>query len=197
MGLQLVSAPTVPPVSRETVKQFLHVEHTDKDDLIDTLISAETAFAESFTGLALVAQTWDYFQDAFPDEDATAQYIRLPLGHVISVTGVFYLDGDAVEQEWDVANYDVDLASVPARIHLADAASWPTAYDGVNAARVRFVAGLQDTGVSPTSQDVMKDIQLAIMLRVQAAFDGGEQAKALRDASELYLRRRRITVSLG
>lgn len=197
MGLQLVTAPAVAPVSRETVKQFLHVEHTDKDDLIDVLIGAETAFAESFTGLALVSQTWDYYQDAFPAEDDDLQYIRLPLGNVISVTGVFYLDGDAVEQEWDVANYDVDLASVPARIHLADAASWPTTYDGVNAARVRFVAGQQDTGVSPASQDVLKDIQLAIMLRVQAGFDGGEQAKTLRDASEVYLKRRRITVSLG
>jgi uncharacterized phiE125 gp8 family phage protein len=197
MGLQLVGAPTAPPVSRDLVKQFLHVEHTEKDDLIDALIGAETAFAESFTGLALVAQTWDYFQDAFPAEADELEYIRLPLGNVISVTGVFYLDGDAVEQEWDAENYDVDLASVPARIHLADAASWPTTYDGMNAARVRFVAGQQDTGSSPTSQDVLKDIQLAIMLRVQADFDGGEQAKALRDASEVYLKRRRITVSLG
>jgi uncharacterized phiE125 gp8 family phage protein len=197
MGLQLVSAPTVPPVSRDLVKQFLHVEHTEKDDLIDALIGAETAFAESFTGLALVAQTWDYFQDAFPAEADELEYIRLPLGNVISVTGVFYLDGDAIEQEWDAENYDVDLASVPARIHLADAASWPTTYDGMNAARVRFVAGQQDTGSSPSSPDVLKDIQLAIMLRVQADFDGGEQAKALRDASEVYLKRRRITVSLG
>jgi uncharacterized phiE125 gp8 family phage protein len=197
MGLQLVTAPAVQPVSSDVVKQFLHVEHTDKDDLIDKLIAAETAFAESFTGLALVAQTWDYFQDAFPAEDATAQYISLPLGNVISVTGVFYLDGDAAEQEWDAANYDVDLASVPARVHLADAASWPTTYDGVNAARVRFVAGQLDAGASPATPDVLADVQLAIMMRVQADFDGGEQAKALRDASEVYLKRRRITVSLG
>jgi uncharacterized phiE125 gp8 family phage protein len=197
MALQLVTAPALAPVSREVVKSHLHVEHTDKDDLIDTYIAAETAYAEAFTGLALVSQTWDYFQDTFPADDAAYQYLRLPLGNVISVTGVFYLDGDGVEQEWDAANYDVDLASAPARIHLADAAAWPTVYDGVNALRVRFVAGQQDTGVSPATPDVLKDIQLAIMLRVQADFDGGDQAQALRDASEVYLKRRRITVSLG
>lgn len=197
MALELVTGADVAPVSRETVKEHLHVEHTEHDDLIDTYIAAETAFAESFTGRALVAQTWDYYQDAFPGESDNLQYVRLPLGKVLSVSAVYYLDADGAEQTWDAANYDVDLASVPARISLAANASWPTTYDGFNAVRVRFTAGTQDTGVSPTPEDVLKDIQLAIMLRVQADYDGGEQAAALRDVSEIYLKRRRIVVSLG
>jgi uncharacterized phiE125 gp8 family phage protein len=196
MGLQLVTAPTIPPVTRDMVKKHLRVEHTDKDDLIDLYIAAETSWAEDFTGRAFVVQTWDYFQDAFPGE-CDPQVIELPLGAVTSVTDVFYLDADGAEQTLDVGLYDVDLASVPARIHLAANASWPTIYDGMNGVRVRFTAGSEDTGVSPATPDVLKDIQLAIMLRVQADYDGGEDAQALRDASEIYLRRRRVHLALA
>lgn len=196
MSLQLVDAPDIAPVDRTMVKAHLRVEHSDDDALIDTYIAAETAYAEDFTGRALVAQTWDYFQDGFPTE-GTPQIIELPLGNVTAVTAVYYRDGDYTEQTLDAALYNLDLASSRARIRLAESASWPTIYDGVNAVRVRFTAGSADTGVSPATPDVLKDIQLAIMLRVQADYDGGEDAKPLRDAAEVYLRRRRLHLALA
>jgi uncharacterized phiE125 gp8 family phage protein len=196
VGLQLVTGPAVPPVTRTTAKAHLHVEHTDDDDLIDTYIAAETAFAESFTGRALVSQEWDYYQDAFPAE-CDPQEIRLPLGKVLSVSAVYYLDAGGTEQTLDAANYDVDLASVPARVTISATGTWPTTYDGVNAVRARFTAGQEDTGVSPAEPDVLKDIQLAILLRVQADYDGGEAAKGLREASEIYLKRRRVHLALA
>jgi uncharacterized phiE125 gp8 family phage protein len=196
VALELVTGPAVAPVTREMVKKHLRVEHDEKDDLIDTYIAAETAFAEAFTGLALVSQTWDYYQDAFPAE-SEPQFIRLPLGKVISVDAVYYLDASEVEQTLSASIYDVDTESVPARIHLSATGAWPTTYDGIRGVRIRFTAGQQDTGVSPATPDVLKDLQLAIMLRVQADFEGGEQAKGLREAADVYLRRRRIVVSLG
>jgi uncharacterized phiE125 gp8 family phage protein len=196
VALDLVTGPAIAPVTREMVKKHLRVEHDEKDDLIDTYIAAETAYVEAFTGLALVSQTWDYYQDAFPAE-SEPQFIRLPLGRVISVDAVYYLDANEAEQTLAASNYDVDTNSVPARIHLSATGAWPTTYDGVRAVRIRFTAGQQDTGVSPATPDVLKDLQLAIMLRVQADFDGGEHAQGLRDAAEVYLRRRRIVVSLG
>lgn len=196
MALQLVTAPATQAVSRADVKAHLRVEHTDHDGLIDSYIAAETAYAEDFTGRALVPQTWDYWQDAFPAE-CDPQVITLPLGKVTAVADVFYLDADGVEQTWDAANYDADLASVPARIRLADNASWPTTYDGMNAVRVRFTAGSADTGASPPAPDVMADIQLAIKLRVQADYIGGDDGPRLREIADGYLRRRRVHLALG
>lgn len=196
MALELVTGPAIAPVSRTDVKAHLRVEHTGDDSLIDLYIGAETAYAEDFTGRVLVSQTWDYYQDAFPLE-CEPQFIRLPLGKVTAVSAVYYLDANGAEQTLDAANYDVDLASVPARIHISATGTWPTTYDGVNGVRVRFTAGSEDTGVSPATPDVLKDIQLAIMLRVQADYDGGEDAEALRSASEVYLKRRRVYLSLA
>lgn len=196
MGLQLVTAPSEPPVTRDMVKAHLRVEHDDDDDLIDLYIAAETSYAEDFTGRAFVTQTWDYFQDAFPGE-CEPQIIELPLGKVTSVSAVYYLDADGAEQTLDAGIYDTDLASERARISLTDGASWPSTYDGLNGVRVRFTAGTEDTGVSPATPDVMKDIQLAIMLRVQADYDGGEDADRLRNAAEIFLRRRRLHLALA
>lgn len=196
MGLELVTGPAEPPVSRAMVKAHLRVEHTDDDALIDIYIAAETSYAEDFTGRAFVSQTWVYSQDAFPGE-CEPQVIELPLGKIISVDAVKYLDADGAEQTLDAALYDVDIASAPARIALAANASWPTTYDGLSGVRVTVTAGTEDTGVSPSTPDVLKDIQLAIMLRVQADYDGGEDAQALRDASLVYLKRRRVHLGLG
>jgi hypothetical protein len=113
------------------------------------------------------------------------------------VDAVYYLDAAEAEQTLDAGLYNVDTASIPARIHLAADGAWPSTYDGINSVRVRFTAGSVDTGVSPPSSDVLKDIQLAIMLRVQADYDGGEDAEKLRYASEIYLKRRRVHLALA
>lgn len=196
MALQLVTAPATPPVSRDMVKAHLKVEHTDDDALIDAYIAAETAYAEDFMGRALVAQTWDFYLDAFPVSTAP-QIVELPLAEVISVEDVFYLDADGSEQTMGVGIYDVDLASQPARLSLTANASWPTIYAGNNAVRVRLTAGSQDNGSSPGAPNVLKDVQLALMLRVQADYDGGDQAQALRDAADIYLRRHRVHLALA
>ena len=196
MGLVLVTEPTDYPVGLATVKKHLRVEHDDDDTIIEAYIAAETAFAEKFTGRAFAPQTWDYYQDAFPDS-CDPQEIRLPIARVTDVAGVFYQDTNGDEQTLATSNYDVDLASIPARVSLSATGSWPAVYDGDNAVRIRFTAGSEDTGVSPATPDVLRDLQLAIMLRVQADYDGGEQAAGLRAASEIFLKNRRVVVSLG
>lgn len=196
MGLQRVTAPTSFPVTLAEVKAHLHVEHTLDDSSLNLYIAGETSYAEDFTGRAFVPQTWDYFTDAFPALGAP-QVITLPMPTIIDLTGVFYLDADGSEQEMDAALYVADLASQPARIGLADNASWPTIYTGLNAVRIRFDAGYQDGSVSPPAVDVLADIKVALLLRVEATYRGGENARVLRDAAEIYLRRRRVHLALA
>lgn len=196
MGLSLVEGPAEYPVSLAEAKAAMRVEHDEHDVTIALYISGETAFAESFMGRALVPQVWDYTADAFPAQ-GEPQVLTLPLPKVISVDGLFYLDGDGAEQEFDAASYIADVASEPARIGLAVGASWPTAYDGLAAVRVRFTTGYQDASTSPAVAAVRADIKIAILLRVQATYQGGDQADKLRDAAETYLRRHRVHLALA
>jgi uncharacterized phiE125 gp8 family phage protein len=196
MGASLVTAPTESPVTLAQVKEHLRVEHTEHDDRIQLYLDAETAFAEDFMGRALAPQVWDYVIDAFPLTTDAIQFVTLPLPTVMSVDGVFYNDADLTEVEFDAASYIADIASQPARIGLASGASWPTTYEGLNAVRIRFTTGYSDGG-SPPAAEVRADIKIALMLRVQADYEGGEQAKALRDAAEVYLRRHRVHLALA
>lgn len=196
MGLQRVTAPTEYPVTLDEVKAHLKIEHTDYDERIELYLAGETSFAEDFTGRAFVPQTWDYTFDAFPTQ-REPQTIELPLPKVIEITGVFYKDADGAEQELDAGLYNADLTSEPARIALASDGSWPTTQTAPGAIRVRFTAGWQDGSVSPPTVDVVADIKIAILLRVQATYDGGDDAQKLRDAAEVYLRRRRIHLALA
>jgi uncharacterized phiE125 gp8 family phage protein len=195
MGLTLITEATADVVALADMKAHLRVEHTDHDDLIQTYIDAEVAFSEDFTGRALAPQTWDYTFDAYPVE-GEPQRIDLPLARVISVDAVYYKDADGVEQTLSEDDYVVDLTSQPARIALVPNGSWPITYEAIDSGRVRFQAGYSD-GNSPIGADVAEDIKLAIKLRVQADYDGGDQADKLREASLIYLRRRSVNLSLA
>lgn len=196
MALKLVEAPESYPITVAEAKAHLRVEHDDDDTLIEAYIAGETAYAEELTGRALVPQTWDYFAEGFPGEDANPQWLEIPIAKVISVESVNYQDADGDEQTIDVADYVADIDSTRARIALTPNGSWPTTYEGLNAVRVRVVAGYGD-GNSPIGPDVLDDIKTALKLRVEAVYDGGERAGQLRDVADTYLKRRRVHLGLG
>lgn len=193
MSLRLVTAPSSYPVSLAETKTHLRVDHDDMDDHIELIIQAETAYSEDFTGRKLVPQTWDVLIDAFP-EDAP---LRLPIPKVNSVEAVYYLDGDGAEQTLDSSVYVADVDSEPARFYRAEGASWPTTQDGLNSVRIRMTVGNELAGSSPPEPEVLADMKIAILLRVQATYDGGDSAQALRDIADIYLRRRRVHLALA
>lgn len=194
MSLTLVSAPEDYPVSVDELRDHLRLDGSDLDEHAQLLIAAETRYAERFTGRRFVPQTWDYALDAFPAE-GELQTIKLPLSSVISVGGVYYADSNGADQTMDAGLYVTDLAS--GRIGLLQSGTWPQTTDQIGAVRIRFTAGDVDTSQSPATVAVREDVKLAIMLRVQASFDGGDQAKALREAADGYLKPHRVELSLG
>lgn len=167
MALRLISAPANDPVTLTEAKAHLDVEHSDHDTLIAAIVDAAVSIVggpKGFTGRAIISQTWDYYLDAFPDNDA--EPIELPLPPCISVTGVYYTDANGVEQTWDTADYHVDLYSEPARVMPADGGSWPTPDDErPNAVRIRFTAGYV-TNDSPDADNPPPAIKAAILLIV-------------------------------
>jgi uncharacterized phiE125 gp8 family phage protein len=155
MGLKLVTAPAEQPITLAQAKmQCRATEFTDDDTLIELFIDAAVDFVDGpsgFLGRALIDQTWDYYLDAFPTDSGP---IEIPLPPLIEVIGLFYQDGDGVEQEWTSTNYRVDASGEPGKISLGSGVSWPTPITEGDAVRIRFRAGYLNQIDSPAVESV-------------------------------------------
>lgn len=150
MKLKLITAPAVEPVDLDQVKEHLRVDGSDEDATIMRKIMTARKDIETLSLHALITQTWELYEDAWP-----ASEIELPFPPLQSVTGVYYTDQDGTETEFDSSNYHVDTISKPGRVVLKSTASWPkTVLADINGIRVRFVAGFGDDQFSVDNRAV-------------------------------------------
>lgn len=180
MGLKLITPPSELPVTLEEVKAQLSIEDTDWDELLVQLITAATESLDGpygdLCGRALMPQTWDYYQDAFPSGGGYYPYpfnninsanLRLPLPPLIEVESVNYVDPDTqLEVVLATSEYEVDTIGTPYGWVIPATGGWPTPMSTANAVRVRFTAGYPVTGSSPSEVTVPAGVRQAIILLV-------------------------------
>lgn len=183
-NLKLIAGPQIYPVTIEQVKKHLRIDFTDDDADLELKLAAAVDWVESFTGRALVDQTWDVYYDQFPDDDAE---LRIPKPPLIAVEGVFYNDPEGVEQQVDSIDYYVDTVSEFGWVVPVSTASWPTTLEAVNAVRVRFRAGYSDLSDSPASGEVPAMIRNVILAYVGTFFAHRETIVAGPAVQELQL----------
>lgn len=158
MPLELVTAPTEEPVTVAEAREYLRIDDRDTDEaLLARLIVAARLQAESFTGRALVTQTWDLKLGGWW---RGAQLV--PKAPLVSVGSVKYVDADGVEQTWAASNYVVDAPSGPeaaqGRIGYADGVTAPVLYDTLTPVTVRFTAGYGD------GDDVPENLKFGLLM---------------------------------
>ena len=151
------------PVELNELRAQLRLD--DDQTLEDAVLFANLRTAaqacETFTGRALITQTWTLFRDTWPCEpgagalregfdegvlqDRPARALPLPRPPLRSVVHVKTFAEDDSETLWPAANYFVDTASVPGRLAARSGQAFPTLGRAVNGIEVRFVAGHGDT----------------------------------------------------
>lgn len=139
MALKLKTAPALTPVSLAEAKAHCRVDHADDDAQITALITAATGYLDGYHGIlgrALIEQEWELYYDAFPTEDD----LLIPLGNLISITGVEYVDPTTLlYTTWAAANYEVDTYNPDGWVLNVE--TWPTIAETSNAVRITFKAG--------------------------------------------------------
>ena len=180
MALKLITAATGLAISAAEAKVHLKVDTADEDALIEVYIKAATESAEQITGRAIMPQTWELTEEAFP---AVIQLTRIP---VASVASLKYFDTDGVQQTlnntlYQLDNFD-DFSS--AKVVPAYGSAWPSTRLVPNAVSLRYVAGYA------TAADVPSSIKDWIYLQVGAMYanrelEGGVQTYALGYADRL------------
>lgn len=171
MGLALVTAPLVEPVTLSEARAQLSIVTADVDAQLPAWILAARLVVERESGLKLITQTWDIAQDAFPECRDALVLLIAPLLSVVSVT--WYDDSD-VATVVDPAIYSVDKMSSRPRIALRYGQVWPTS-------RLRAVNGVVVRGTfgfGPQASDVSKlaePLRMAMLLLI-AHFEAHPEA---------------------
>jgi len=181
-GLNLVTGPTVEPITIAFAKLHLRVDFDDDDTLISALIQAAREYIENYTNSALFAQTWLLTLDQFPYPQSFStispaardnwlgvggyldgMQMLLPVPKCQSVTSITYIDGSNTQRTLDPTTYNLDINSIPARILPVDGGTWP--YPAVyvsGTVQVTFVAGSYTPATCPAS------LQQAMLLLIGA-----------------------------
>lgn len=147
--LSVVTASTTEPVSRTEAKLHLRADGSDEDNLIDRLIIAAREYCEPIARRAFMPQTLLMAFDGWP-VSAERNYLELLRPPVQSVSHIKYYDSSGVLQTMSASDYVADLVASPARIYLADGASWPSeALRAGLAIEVTYVAGYADADAVP------------------------------------------------
>ena len=168
MGLSLIVAPAVEPVTLAETKAHLRVDAATDDGLIAGYIQAAVRAAENYIRGKLIRQTWDYTVDyCWPIvsvKGMTRYRIELPLHPVMSVSSVSYVDDNGATQTLSSLLYTVRTDGPVAYVEKAYDSTWPTIRRVPAAITVRFTVGYD-------AEDVPDEIRTAILLHVEALYD--------------------------
>ena len=178
MGLNLITAPTVKPVTVADVAAQVRADLTAESTLVDLYIAAVTAKAENFIKRALVNQTWELTLDHFPivscdlmgvrDPAYIPNKISLPLAPVQSITSIKYIDVDGVQQTLTGTEYTL-TADDPNCVVPAYGKTWPSARLQPGSVTIRYVAGY-----GATSASVPESIRAWILMNVASLYENRE-----------------------
>lgn len=144
-------SPLLEPLTLTDAKAYLKVDHSDEDALISQMIREARSWTETFTGRALIDQTWKLALDGFPAVTAQNPYatILLPLGQTIAITSFTYRDTAGtlrvlygMDASPNGADYQWELGSNGGGVlRPAWGATWPATRDLLDPVRITFRAG--------------------------------------------------------
>lgn len=186
----VVEQPTDEPISLEDAREHLRVTpyiptsdglaHPD-DLLIKAKLTAAREFCENFTGVSLVAKTYEIAGDHFPDNRKELELLHPPL---ISVEEVRY--GDASADVIDPALVKANVWRTPQTIFLDG--DWPSIEAAPARVRVRYRAGYRSAAAdsSETAQPLPFAFRAAILLTLGHLYENRE-ATTIQALKELPL----------
>lgn len=108
---KVTAQPDQEPVTLDKTKLFARITTTSEDSLIEDFIIAARMAAEEYMGRSLLSQTITTVLDFWP-----GRTIALPRPPLISVDGIFIVDEDDVETEYDSDYYYLNTISEPGQV---------------------------------------------------------------------------------
>lgn len=177
MALRVITPPVGEQITLAMARLHLRLDddgdspaaHPDDPWLTGVGIPAAREYCEGWLGRSLAPQTFEFTLDQFP-----VATMELPMAPVTAVASVKYVDGDGAVQTMSVSDYDLDIYAAPPRLRPVVNATWPTPKFTTNAVRVRFTAGYDLPGDSPSLNPLPFAIKAAMLLMLGHLYERRE-----------------------
>lgn len=165
MGLSIIEAASVRPVSLAEAKAHCRVDGSDEDALIERLVGMATERAQAVTGRALITQQLRLTLESFPVDG-----IDLPCPPLVKVDALSYLNEAGVRVAFNAesGDYDAITDEIIGRVLPGWGRSWPCTRRTPGSIRVDFTAGYGAAG------DVPESIRSWILLTVGTLYSQRE-----------------------
>lgn len=147
----LVQGPQMRAVEIEDFNEYARISYTDENLLIDTILNASISVVECITNRKLIDQNWQLNLDHFEQE------IVLPFSPVSAVNEITYYDTANTLMTLPAEEYDVNLASLKAKVRQAYQYTWPCTYPRYNAVTIDYNVGYAD------ANSVDGDLKVAVL----------------------------------
>lgn len=194
MNVNEVSIDGVEPITLKEARRQCYIPvdevDTDVDMLLSSFIRGARRHGEGVTWRSLVDKTLELRMDEFPRayEDTHVKrthglhrnIIELPYGPIISVESVKYML-NGTEHTVSSSDYTVDTNSTPGRIEPIN--FWPNTDDVIDAVRIRYKTGYQDSG---GVSNVPDDIKIALLMMVKFLYDNRDSHVLVERSGEYH-----------
>ena len=175
-SLKVDTAATTPIFTTAEAKDFLKVDTTADDTIIDNLVAAATESCQIYTNQYFINTVVTQYSDNWKE------FYSLYKSPVSSITHIKYYDTDDSLQTLAASNYILDDTYEPARIGIAVDGELPNVADRINAVQVKYTVGY-----GTASTDVPEGIRTAIILTVGNWYENRQSVITGRTATELPL----------
>ena len=175
-SLKVDTAATTPIFTTAEAKDFLKVDTTADDTIIDNLVAAATESCQIYTNQYFINTIVTQYSDNWKE------FYSLYKSPVSSITHIKYYDTNDSLQTLAASNYILDDTYEPARIGIAVDGELPNVADRINAVQVKYTVGY-----GTASTDVPEGIRTAIILTVVNWYENRQSVITGRTATELPL----------
>lgn len=175
-SLKVNTLATNPLFTTADAKDFLKVDTTADDTLIDNLIKAATQSCEIYTNRYFLDTLVTQYADKWVDIE------NLYKSPVSAITHIKYYDSDDSLQTLAGTVYLLDEVSQPARIGLKPNQSYPNIANRINAIEVKYTVGY---GTAASS--VPEAIRQAVLITIGNWYENRQTVITGRIATELPL----------
>jgi hypothetical protein len=156
MGLQIITPPSIEPVTLADAKLWARINNSVEDSVTSGLITVAREMCEKFLRRPILPTGYLWTTDGFPGyvlpalrdpeffnvvRETHDLIWRTPIGGVTSIDSINYIDPNTGPTLLAADLYQVDYTEEPCRLAPAYQQSWPTAQSQMGAVQIAFTAG--------------------------------------------------------